>query len=182
MQKKHSKSNLKSALKKKEKGKAPPSFSAFRPEWPSSSSRQPALAPPPSPAPGRPAQCPPWAELAAGPARAHEQPLPLTSLSLADIAGLHAEATFLHKSTPTSLSLFSTAKSRVSNLHLPYLEPLQGYISRVSRTAAPIHPFRSVSRTPEMPPRAQNPTSPPPSTISRTTSLPSIPRPQFHPW
>jgi hypothetical protein len=52
--KENSKSNLKSALKKIGKGQSSSLLLCFRLEWPSSRSRRPALAPPPSPALGRP--------------------------------------------------------------------------------------------------------------------------------
>jgi hypothetical protein len=64
-------------------------------------------------------------------------------LSVADIPGpLVRVASFL-KPSPASPSLFTTDRIRVPNLPLPFLEPLQGYISRVPHPSASISSSRS---------------------------------------
>jgi hypothetical protein len=61
------------------------------------------------------------------------------------------------------LSLLPPTESISEIFLLPYLERLRAIKPRVSRTTASNQSFRSISRAPEMPPRARSPISSPPS-------------------
>jgi hypothetical protein len=65
---------------------------------------------------------------------------------------------------------------------LPYLERLRAIKPRGPRTATSNQSFRSISRAPEMPPRARSPISSPPSASPSRTPL-SVPhRGRFCSW